>query len=195
MDFALRDLGFDAPMIAAIQDMFEFGDESEQTRHHPSRAYIRDSKAMKATPADVVEYPNAYYFVVDMPGLKRDQIKVHLEDGNVLVITGERRREEKQAAGEKEKQQQQPQESGVKFLRMERRFGKLLKKFVLPENANTDTISASLEDGVLTVSVEKRPPPEPKKPKVIEVSIGQNAGDTGGRKGSEHGQIQDGNRK
>nr|GMC46993.1 17.1 kDa class II heat shock protein-like [Ipomoea batatas] len=121
---------------------------------------------MKATAADVMEYPNAYYFVVDMPGLKRDQIKVHLEDSNVL------------------------------FLRMERRLGKLLKKFVLPENANTDAISATLEDGVLTVSVEKRPPPEPKKPKVIEVSIGQHGGDAGGgRNGSEHGQIRDGKHK
>ncbi|XP_031119982.1 17.3 kDa class II heat shock protein-like [Ipomoea triloba] len=190
MDFALRDLGFDAPMIAAIHDAFDFGDESEHTRHH--RAYIQDSKAMKATAADVMEYPNAYYFVVDMPGLKRDQIKVHLEDGNVLVISGERRREEKE-------KQQQPQqaEGGVKFLRMERRLGKLLKKFVLPENANTDAISAALEDGVLTVSVEKRPPPEPKKPKVIEVSIGQHGGDAagGGRNGSERGQIRDGKHK
>ena len=46
-----------------------------------------------------------------------------------------------------------------------------MRKFALPENANTDKISAVCQDGVLTVTVEKLPPPEPKKPKTIEVKI------------------------
>ncbi|KAL2489605.1 17.6 kDa class II heat shock protein [Forsythia ovata] len=155
---ALSDMGFDAPMLVALHDMLDFVDDAEKPQH-PSRAYIRDTKAMKATPVDIIEYPNAYQFVVDMPGLKSDQIKVHLEDSNVLVVSGERRRE-------KEKDEKE----GVKYVRMERRFGKLLKKFVLPENANLDKICAVCQDGVLTVTVEKKPPPEPKKPKVIEFS-------------------------
>ncbi|WJZ84892.1 hypothetical protein VitviT2T_004469 [Vitis vinifera] len=109
---------------------------------------------MAATLADVKEYPNSYTFIVDMPGLRSGDIKVQVEDGNVLVISGERKREE-----EKE---------GAKYVRMERRVGKFMRKFVLPENANTDKISAVCQDGVLTVTVEKLPPPEPKKPKTIE---------------------------
>ncbi|THG09000.1 hypothetical protein TEA_026905 [Camellia sinensis var. sinensis] len=70
---------------------------------------------------------------------------------------GERKREE-----EKE---------GVKYVRMERRVGKLMRKFVLPENANTEEIFAVCQDGVLTVTVQKFPPPQPKKPKTIEVKI------------------------
>ncbi|CAI0439005.1 unnamed protein product [Linum tenue] len=93
-----------------------------------------------------------------MPGLKSGDIKVQVEDDNVLIISGERKREEE----EKE---------GAKYVRMERRVGKLMRKFVLPENANTDAISAVCKDGVLTVTVEKVPPPEPKKPKTIEVKI------------------------
>ncbi|KAK3213204.1 hypothetical protein Dsin_017910 [Dipteronia sinensis] len=54
---------------------------------------------------------------------------------------------------------------------MERRVGKFMRKFVLPENANTDSISAVCQDGVLTVTVEKLPPPEPKKPMTIEINI------------------------
>ena len=96
-------------------------------------------------------------FLVDMPGLKSGDIKVQVEDDNVLLISGERKREE-----EKE---------GTKYLRMERRIGKLMRKFVLPDNANTDAISAVCQDGVLTVTVKKLPPPEPKKPKTIEVKI------------------------
>ncbi|WMV42255.1 hypothetical protein MTR67_035640 [Solanum verrucosum] len=112
---------------------------------------------MAATPADVKEYPNSYVFVVDMPGLKSGDIKVQVEEDNVLLISGERKREE-----EKE---------GAKFIRMERRVGKFMRKFSLPENANTDAISAVCQDGVLTVTVQKLPPPEPKKPKTIEVKV------------------------
>ncbi|KAL2471958.1 17.6 kDa class II heat shock protein [Abeliophyllum distichum] len=143
---ALSDMGFDAPMLAALHDMLDFVDDAEKPQH-PSRAYIRDTKAMKATPADIIEYPNAYQFVVDMPGLKSDQIKVHLEDSNVLVVIGERRREN-----------EKDEKEGVKYVRMERRFGKLLKKFLLPDNATLDKIYAVCQDGVLTVTVEKKTP-------------------------------------
>ncbi|MCI85826.1 17.3 kDa class II heat shock protein-like, partial [Trifolium medium] len=42
---------------------------------------------MASTPADVKEYPNSYVFVVDMPGLKSGDIKVQVEDDNVLLIS------------------------------------------------------------------------------------------------------------
>ncbi|CAI0375973.1 unnamed protein product [Linum tenue] len=89
----------------------------------PTRTYVRDAKAMAATPADVKEYPNSYAFIIDMPGLKSGDIKVQVEDDNVLIISGERKREEEK-------------EEGAKYVRMERRVGKLMRKFVLPENAN-----------------------------------------------------------
>ncbi|CAI9755737.1 unnamed protein product [Fraxinus pennsylvanica] len=154
----LRLLGFDAPILHAVHDMLDAtGEESDKSMTAPTRTYVRDAKAMAATPADVKEYPNSYVFLVDMPGLKSGDIKVQIEDGNVLVISGERKREE-----EKE---------GAKYVRMERRVGKLMRKFVLPENANVDSIKAVCQDGVLSVTVEKLPPPEPKKPKTIEVKV------------------------
>ena len=52
-----------------------------------------------------------------MPGMKPGDIKVQVEDDNVLVISGERKREE-----EKE---------GAKYVRMERRMGKFMRKFAL----------------------------------------------------------------
>uniref|UniRef100_A0A2P2JEH9 17.9 kDa class II heat shock protein-like n=1 Tax=Rhizophora mucronata TaxID=61149 RepID=A0A2P2JEH9_RHIMU len=154
----LRMMGLDAPLFSTLQHMMDIGnEEAEKSVHGPTRIYMRDAKAMAATPADVKELTNAYVFVIDMPGLKSGDIKVQVEDDNVLIISGERKREE-----EKE---------GTKYVRMERRVGKLMRKFVLPENANTDAISAVCKDGVLTVTVEKLPPPEPKKPKSIEVKI------------------------
>ena len=161
MEIALRDMGLDTSMIAAIHDMLEFSEESTERPHPPSRAFVRDNKAMKATTADILQYPNAYVFIVDLPGVRPDQIQVQIEDGNVLAVSGERWRE-------KEREQKE----GVKYVRMERRQGKFMKRFELPENANTDAISATYQDGVLTIMVEKQKPAEPKKPKTIEVKVG-----------------------
>ncbi|XP_059644387.1 17.3 kDa class II heat shock protein-like [Cornus florida] len=156
MDFRPK-MGFDGPIFHTLQHIHDAIDEADKSVNAPTRTYFRDAKAMAATPADVKEYPNSYVFVLDMPGLKSGDIKVQVEDDNVLLISGERKREE-----EKE---------GAKYVRMERRVGKFMRMFVLPDNANTDAISAVCQDGVLTVTVHKLPPPQPKKPKTIEVKI------------------------
>ncbi|KAK2980106.1 hypothetical protein RJ640_019529 [Escallonia rubra] len=148
-------MGLDSPLFHALHHMVDDNDKS--TPNAPTQTYFRDAKAMAATPADVKEYPNSYAFIIDMPGLKSGDIKVQVEDDSVLVISGERKREE-----EKE---------GAKYVRMERRVGKFMRKFVLPENANVEAISAVCQDGVLTVTVQKLPPPEPKKPKTVEVKV------------------------
>ncbi|XP_022982420.1 17.1 kDa class II heat shock protein-like [Cucurbita maxima] len=153
----LRIMGLDSPIFSTLHHVMDLVDEADKSFNAPTRTYVRDANAMAATPADIKEYPNSYVFVVDMPGLKVGDIKVQVEDDNVLLISGERKREE-----EKE---------GAKYVRMERRVGKLMRKFVLPENANIDAISAVCQDGVLTVTVQKLPPPEPKKPKVVEVKV------------------------
>ncbi|KAF8388346.1 hypothetical protein HHK36_027012 [Tetracentron sinense] len=155
----LKVMSFDSPLLSTLHQMLDASDEAEKSFNAPTRTYFRDAKAMAATPADVKEFPNSYVFIVDMPGLKSEDIKVQVED-NVLVISGERKREEEEKEG-----------GGVKYVRMERRIGKFMRKFALPENANTDAISAVCQDGVLTVTVQKLPPPEPKKPKTIEVKV------------------------
>lgn len=156
----IRAMGLDTTIMDALHELLDFPEESEKSPHYhaPSRAYVRDNKAMAATPADMKEHPDSYVVVVDMPGLKRDQIKVQVED-NTLVVSGERRRE-------REKDQ------GVRYIKMERRLGKYLKKFVLPEDADLEHISAVYQDGVLTVTIPKKTKkPDTKKPKAIEVQI------------------------
>lgn len=86
-------------------------------------------------------------------------LQVTVEDEKTLVIRsgGKRKRED----GEEE---------GCKYVRLERRAPrKLLRKFRLPENANVSAITAKCENGVLTVLVEKLPPPT--KPKPVEVAV------------------------
>ncbi|CAA2957236.1 Hypothetical predicted protein [Olea europaea subsp. europaea] len=67
MDVALRDTGFDKSMLSALHDVLDLVDNVEMPQHR-SWAYIRDKKAMKSTPADVMEYPNSHHFVVDIQG-------------------------------------------------------------------------------------------------------------------------------
>ncbi|CAI0459696.1 unnamed protein product [Linum tenue] len=86
-----------------------------------------------------------------MPGLSADQVRVDVEeDGRTLVVSRERKRE-------KERDQ------GIRYVRMERRLGKYLKRFPMPENADVEKVAARYKDGVLTVTVVKKPPEEPKK--------------------------------
>ncbi len=85
-------------------------------------------------------------------------IQVQLENDNVLTITGKRKREE--------------HGPDVKYIRMERSAGNFMRKFTLPANADKEAISAACHDGVLTVTVPKIPPPEPPRPRTIEVTVG-----------------------
>lgn len=160
MDIAeLRNMGIDQSIINHLHEILDFTDEAEPdgSHHAPSRAFVREKRAMAATPADIKEYPNSYVFEVDVPGLKSDQLKVHVGEDNVLAVSGERKREKDKDV--------------VRYTKMERRLGKYLKKFVLPDNADTDNITAVSQDGVLTITVHKKPPPEHMKPKTIQVHV------------------------
>uniref|UniRef100_A0A0E0NBR6 SHSP domain-containing protein n=1 Tax=Oryza rufipogon TaxID=4529 RepID=A0A0E0NBR6_ORYRU len=156
-------VGGEPLLAAATQQLLDLDlpDELERQLNPPTRAYVRDRRAMANTPMDVKELraSGALVLAVDMPGVAPADVRVEVEDGNVLAISGERRR----PAGD--------DGEGVKYLRMERRMGKFMRKFPLPESADIDGVRAEYKDGVLTVTVNKKPPPEPKKPRVVEVKV------------------------
>ncbi|KAJ7544978.1 hypothetical protein O6H91_09G101300 [Diphasiastrum complanatum] len=114
---------------------------------------------MANTAVDVKELPNAYIFVVEVPGLKNKDVKVQIENDRILKISGERKREDNSS-------------SDIKYVRVERSAGKFMRKFNLPVNASVDSISAACQDGLLTIVVPKIPPPEPYKPKTYDIQIG-----------------------
>ena len=105
----------------------------------------------RAPRADVVENEAGYHFYFEMPGIKADSIDARMEDG-ALVVEAERKRPE------------WTKESSVHV--SERTYGKLLRAFELPEDAAHDNIAASYRDGVLEVTVPKRPESKPLKIKV-----------------------------
>jgi HSP20 family protein len=106
------------------------------------------------TPAlDVQESKDNYIFRAELPGLKREEIDVSLQD-DTLVISGERKVEKV--------------EEGVEVHRQERYYGKFQRTLTLPEPVATDKVKADYKDGVLTVTLPKT---EAAKPKKIDVSV------------------------
>ncbi|KAL5733127.1 hypothetical protein ACOSP7_032465 [Xanthoceras sorbifolium] len=120
----------------------------------PSSSAARDVSAFANMRMDWKETPEAHVFKADLPGLKKEEVKVEVEDGNVLQISGERSKEQ--------------EEKNDKWHRVERSSGKFLRRFRLPDNAKADHIKASMENGVLTVCVPKQ---EEKKPEVKAIDI------------------------
>ncbi|KAK1355228.1 Low molecular weight heat shock protein [Heracleum sosnowskyi] len=100
------------------------------------------------------ETPEAHVFKADVPGLKKEEVKVEVEDDRVLQISGERNREQ--------------EEKGDTWHRVERSSGKFMRRFRLPENAKVDQVKAAMENGVLTVTVPKE---DVKKPDVKSIKI------------------------
>jgi HSP20 family protein len=90
---------------------------------------------------DVRETDNAYILDIELPGMKKDQIDVSVDQGR-LSVSGERKFEGEQMEGG--------------FNHIERRFGKFSRSFTLPEDVDPDQIDASFNDGVLTLSLVKR---------------------------------------
>ncbi|CAI9762990.1 unnamed protein product [Fraxinus pennsylvanica] len=116
---------------------------STQTRSDLSN----ETSQFAATRIDWKETPESHVFKADLPGLKKEEVKVEVEEGNILQISGERNREK--------------EEKNDTWHRMERSSGRFLRRFRLPENAKMEQVKASMENGVLTVTIPKE---EVKKP-------------------------------
>lgn len=138
------------PFSLDIWDPFE--GFSSSVANIPSSA--RETSALANTRIDWKETPEAHVFKADLPGLKKEEVKVEVEDGRVLQISGERSREQ--------------EEKNDKWHRVERSSGKFMRRFRLPENAKMDQIRASMENGVLTVTVPKE---DVKNPEVKAIDI------------------------
>jgi len=97
---------------------------------------------------DIQEQSEHYLVIADIPGVDPKQLDISL-DKNILTIKGER-------------QSEQTAED-VGFKRVERSFGQFQRRFTLPENVDADNISATGENGVLSVRIPKQAVTEPRK--------------------------------
>lgn len=111
------------------------------------------SRSDWAPAVDIKETDQAFTIEAELPGMKKDDVKVTVQDG-VLSIQGERKHEE--------------ESNDKKHHRIERVYGSFLRRFTLPENVDENSIRASFQDGVLALSLKKA---EPREPKAIEVDV------------------------
>ena len=103
---------------------------------------------------DITETDQEYLFKADLPEMKKDDVKVTVENG-ILTISGERKVER--------------EEKNTKYHRIERSFGRFLRTFTIPEDADASKIAAGFKDGVLRVHLPKSA--VAKKPKPIQVKV------------------------
>ncbi|MCO5601101.1 hypothetical protein L7F22_055220 [Adiantum nelumboides] len=127
------------PILHALHHLA--GDEEHSHGVNPllAKAYLREHNTMASTTVDVKELPSSYIFVANMPGLNSSDIQVTVEGGNVLVLSWKRKDDEANAK--------------AKYLAMEQKATKFMRKFTSRSNAKFDRIAAACQDGVLTVTM------------------------------------------
>ena len=105
---------------------------------------------------NVVESDKDYKVEVAAPGMKKEDFNIHLGENNELVITMEQKNENK--------------EEHKKYLRREFAYSKFQQSFILPDDIEKEKISASVNDGILTIELPKQAPEEKAKVnRVIEI--------------------------
>jgi len=123
----------------------------------PTRTSNGDKETMTVTEwapsVDITEDEKEYLVKADLPEVKKEDVKVTVENG-VLTVTGERKFEK--------------EEKNKKYHRIERSYGNFLRSFALPDAADGSKVTAEFKDGVLRVHLPKT---EQTKPKSVEVKV------------------------
>lgn len=91
---------------------------------------------------DLLEKPDAFLVHVELPGVRKEDIQVHVENG-MLSLMAERKEEKK--------------EDKDRYHYSERRYGSIKRMVSLPEQADPDNVKAEFENGVLCLSFAKKP--------------------------------------
>ncbi|MGC8611655.1 MAG: Hsp20/alpha crystallin family protein [Athalassotoga sp.] len=100
---------------------------------------------------DISETDKSYEFEVELPGMKREDVNIEIDDG-ILTIRGEKKEERKE------------EKKGYK--KIERSYGKFERSFSLPSDIDEKNISAKFENGVLNISIPKSPEAKSAKRKI-----------------------------
>lgn len=104
---------------------------------------------------DIHEERERFVILADLPGLEPQDVEIWMDKG-ILSLKGERAT---RTAGP----DAQGGEEEVRFSRMERVSGRFHRRFSLPDSADAEAITASGRNGVLEISIPKRPETTPRR--------------------------------
>lgn len=113
----------------------------------PAQDDFYDEKTF-APATDIIETDTEYRLSIDLPGMKKEDIKIEVLDHS-LVVSGERVNEAKEVK--------------EKFQRYEKSYGSFKRTFSLPKSVQADNIQAQHHLGVLVITLPKSEPPKAKK--------------------------------
>ena len=127
------------PLFGSFEKLLAWPDE---------KANSTDFEKWLIPAVDVKENDTGWTFYADLPGIKADDIDVHVEGDNLVISA----KHVSEASDQKEQ-----------YIHTERHSGSYQRRFTLPSTANTETVSAKHENGVLKISVAKKESVQPKK--------------------------------
>jgi HSP20 family protein len=101
---------------------------------------------------DVIEEDDRYVMRADLPGIKAEDVKIEVSD-DTLTVSGEH---------------EETKEEEKNYVRRERRYGSFTRSMALPHGVKADDVEATIEDGVLEISIP-RPKPAKEEGKAVEI--------------------------
>ncbi len=94
-----------------------------------------------STPVDIAETPDQIYIYMEVPGIEIENVSVYYKEGQIII------------KGSKDSPQLSDDQ---KAIRIERFFGNIERRFSIKQPVDENSIKASLNDGILTITMDKK---------------------------------------
>ena len=131
-------------MVLQVRMNRLFEDATQRRTQAGTTASDEFERADWTPPSDIYETESGYLIAIDLPGIKREELQIDIDE-NRLIVKGTREVAESRQH------------------RTERPRGKFLRTFSVPASVEQSQIGAEYKDGVLQIRLPRRSEPKPKK--------------------------------
>jgi len=135
-----------------VKQVSDWAGKFENEVSEKAKDYYQTQGGFKP-PMDIIEMDKYYILEIELPGIAKDNVSIKVGEDNILSLTGNKVKSTK---------------DDIISLRHERRYGEFKRSVQLPDNIDINQISATLQNGILTLKISMK---EPETPKVVEVPI------------------------
>ena len=152
----LRPSIFGESLFDDWMDDFPFGKDFEKEMF-PEKSPLYGKHAKNMMKTDVRETDDSYEVDIDLPGFKKDEVNVKLEDGYITI-----------SAAKGLDKDEKDKKTG-KYIRRERYAGSMSRTFYVGDTLTQNDIRAKFEDGILKLTVPKKEPAKIEQNKYIAI--------------------------